>query len=154
MSSLPNDTSVRIVVVPIIKDEQGRVLLCKMPPDRGVFPNQWGLPGGGMEPGESMTDALAREVREELGISLSEATPLFFKDGLHEKTFPDGSKRTIYMVFLLFDCRASSSERIKLNPEFCEYAWVESERLGSYELNSATRETFRSLGMLREDGEL
>ena len=147
MPLMSNDIQTRLVVVPIIRDEFERVLLCKMPPDRGVFPNQWGLPGGGIEAGERMNDALAREVREELGISIFEATPLFFKDGLHEKTFLDGSKRPIYMVFLLFECRVSSTESICLNAEFCEYAWVEPARLSSYELNSATQDTFQCLGL-------
>ena len=149
MPSISNDTPTRLVVVPIIRDEQQRVLLCKMPPDRGVFPNQWGLPGGGVEPGERMGEALAREVAEELGVSILDAKPLFFKDGLHEKTFPDGSKRTIYMVFLLFECRISSTEKICLNPEFCQYAWVEPARLSTYDLNSATQDPFNCLGLLQ-----
>ena len=148
MSSMSRDTQTRLVVVPIIKDEHDHVLLCKMPPDRGVFPNQWGLPGGGVEAGERMHEALAREVKEELGVSILEAKPLFFKDGLHEKSFPDGTKRTLYMVFLLFECRISSSEGICLNPEFCEYAWVEPARLSSYDLNSSTQDTFKCLGLV------
>ena len=142
------DTPTRIIVVPIVRDKHRRILLCKMPPDRGVFPNKWGLPGGGVEPGERMYQALEREVREELGVSIVEAKPLFFKDGIHEKTFPDGSKREIYMIFLLFECRISSTETICLNAEFCEYAWVEPVRLSDYDLNSATQETFQSLGLL------
>jgi len=67
---------------------------------------------------------------------------------LHKKTFPDGSKREIYMIFLLFECRISSTETICLNDEFCEYAWVEPVRLSSCDLNSATQETFQSLGLL------
>jgi nucleoside triphosphatase len=122
-----------------------------MPPDRGVFPDQWGLPGGGVEPGERMHQALNREVREELGVSIVETKPLFFKDGLHEKTFPNGTKQTIYMIFLLFECRISSSETICLNPEFCDYAWVEPGQLSSYDINSATKETFESLGLLIVD---
>jgi nucleoside triphosphatase len=93
MPSISNDAPARLVVVPIIKDERHRLLLCKMPPDRGVFPGQWGLPGGGLEPGECIDEALAREVSEELGVSILEARPLFFKDRLHEKTFPDGGRR-------------------------------------------------------------
>jgi nucleoside triphosphatase len=148
---MTTDISTRLVVVPIVRDEHQRILLCKMPPHRGVFPDQWGLPGGGMEPGERMHQALNREVREELGVSIVETKPLFFKDGLHEKTFPDGSKQTIYMIFLLFECRISSSETICLNPEFCDYAWVEPGQLSSYDINSATKETFESLGLLVVD---
>ena len=148
---MTTDTPTRLVVVPIVRDEHRRILLCKMPPDRGVFPNKWGLPGGGVEPGEQMYQALEREVREELGVSLLEAKPLFFKDGLHKKTFPDGSKREIYMIFLLFECRISSTETICLNDEFCEYAWVEPVRLSSYDLNSATQETFQFLGLMEAE---
>src|SRR5882724_4472138 len=101
---MANDFPTRLIVVPIIKDENGSVLLCKMPPDRGVFPGQWGLPGGGVEPGERIDEALKREVFEELGVSLLTATPLFFKDGLHEKTFAGEGKRLIYMIFLLYEC--------------------------------------------------
>lgn len=49
--------------------------------DRGVFPGQWTLPGGGVEPGEVLLTALEREVREEIGACVVSAKPLFFKDG-------------------------------------------------------------------------
>jgi nucleoside triphosphatase len=143
-----DQVTTRLIVVPIIKDEQDRLLLCRMPPDRGVFPGQWGLPGGGVEPGERIHEALAREIAEELGVSIAEAKPLFFKDGLHQKTFADGSKREIYMVFLIFECRLAANQSIRLNPEFCEFAWVEANLLASYDLNSATQDTFKRLGIL------
>ena len=143
-----NPTSSRLVVVPVIRDEEGRVLLCRMPPDRGVFPGQWGLPGGGVEPGERIHDALAREVGEELGVSVVSAKPLFFSDGTHEKTLPGGDRALLYMVFLLFDCRIDAERPIRLNDEFSEFAWVEPARLADYDLNVATRQTFASLGLV------
>lgn len=138
----------RLIVVPIIRDESGLVLLCKMPPDRGVFPGQWGLPGGGVEPGEHIDDALRREVFEELGVRVLSAKPLFFKDGLHEKTLAGEGKRLIYMVFLLYECRIMTEQPIRLNSEFSEYDWVEPSALSGYDLNSATWETFASLGLI------
>jgi len=138
----------RLIVVPVIRDDDGRVLLCKMPPDRGVFPGQWGLPGGGVEPGERIYDALVREVGEELGVSLLSATPLFFKDGVHEKTVPGEGRILLYMVFLLFECRVDAGQPIRLNDEFSEFTWAEPSRLGAYDLNPATRETFSSLELL------
>ncbi|PLM52717.1 nucleoside triphosphatase, partial [Klebsiella pneumoniae] len=41
----------RTIVCPLIENE-GHYLLCKMAADRGVFPGQWALSGGGVEPGE------------------------------------------------------------------------------------------------------
>jgi nucleoside triphosphatase len=138
----------RLVVVPIIRDEQGSVLLCRMAADRGVFPGQWALPGGGVEAGERIDEALRREVREELGIEVTDVKALFFKDLLHEKTFPGGEKRLIYMVFLLFECRVSSTD-LTLNAEFCEYAWVAPEMLNAYDLNPTTAETFLTMGLFQ-----
>lgn len=142
--------STRLIVVPIIKDNDDRILLCKMPSDRGVFPGQWGLPGGGVETGEEIEDALRREVLEELGVQLLTAKPLMFKDGLYEKTFAGQGKRMIYMVFLLYECRMAPEQTIHLNFEFCEYKWAEPFSLTEYDLNVATRETFATLGLLRE----
>lgn len=70
------DSTTRLIVVPIIKDPNGRVLICKMASDRGVFPGQWGLPGGGVEAGERIEEALHREVSEELGVSIQKIKPL------------------------------------------------------------------------------
>jgi len=44
----------RVIVVGIVQNELGEYLICKMPKGRGVFPDQWGLPGGGIEEGEMM----------------------------------------------------------------------------------------------------
>lgn len=52
----------RTIVCPLIQND-GCYLLCKMADDRGVFPGQWALSGGGVEPGERIEEALRREVR-------------------------------------------------------------------------------------------
>lgn len=146
-----NATISRLIVVPVVRDDSGRVLLCRMPSDRGVFPGQWGLPGGGVEPGERIEEALAREVAEELGVSLASARPLFFKDGAHEKTIPGKGRIPVYMVFLLYECRIDPGRPIRLNDELSEFAWVEPGRLTSYDLNPVTRETFAELGLIRTE---
>jgi len=147
MDSSPQPTQFRVIVVGVVQNSRGEYLICKMPKDRGVFPDQWGLPGGGIEQGETMEAALRRELREELGTEISDIRPLFFSDGRYEKSFADGGRRDVYMIFLIFSCRASSSE-LNLGPEFTEYAWVKRESLTSYSLNSATIETFNRAGIL------
>lgn len=61
------------VIVPcvgaVVRDDSGRLLLVRRghPPAAG----RWSLPGGRVEPGETATQALAREVREETGLAVT-----------------------------------------------------------------------------------
>lgn len=76
-----------IVTAALVRD--GRVLLVHRSPDRHAYPNVWDLPGGHVEPGETERVALAREVREELGVRIApdSATPLCrFEVGRDEET--------------------------------------------------------------------
>jgi 8-oxo-dGTP diphosphatase len=57
-----------IVAGVMIKD--GRILLCHRSPDRRWYPDVWDLPGGHVELGETPTEALKRELLEELGVSV------------------------------------------------------------------------------------
>jgi nucleoside triphosphatase len=138
-----------VVVVPLIQNDRKQYLICKKPKSLGVFPGQWGLPGGGIEANETMEAALRREIREEVGLEVYDIEPLFFTDGLYPKYYANGSQQPIYMIFLVFSCRATSDD-VKLNREFEAYAWVDRLALRGYDLNSATLETFRRVGALHE----
>lgn len=54
-----------VAVVALVANEEGEILLV----DGGR--HGWELPGGQVEEGESILDALAREVREETGVSVA-----------------------------------------------------------------------------------
>jgi nucleoside triphosphatase len=138
----------RVIVCPIIENE-GAYLLCRMAPDRGVFPGTWALSGGGMDTGETIEQALRREIREELGegLEIGRITPWSFRDDTRVKTYADGSTEEIYMIYLIFDCVAQN-RKISLNEEFDDHAWVLPADLGSYALNEATRLTFSLKGLL------
>ena len=132
-------------MVGLVWNRKGELLLCKMPENRGVFPGAWGFAGGGIEPGERMVEALRRELREELGVEIENPQPAFFKDCLHSKTLPDGSDHMVYMIFLVFHCKAVSSN-IRLNDEFSEFRWVTEPEAHKLDLNSETLDTLNRLG--------
>jgi nucleoside triphosphatase len=136
----------RVIVVGVIQNLRDEYLIFLNPTSRGVFPGQWALPGGGIEPGERMEDALRREIREEVGLEISEIRPILFKDGQYPKLFPDGRSKLIYMIFLVFTCRAGSEE-VAVGEEFETYAWVKKENLVDYDLNPETRDTFKQMGV-------
>jgi len=62
------------VAVGVLIDEHGRFLLTSRPPGK-VYAGWWEFPGGKLERGESVVAALARELHEELGIDVVDATP-------------------------------------------------------------------------------
>ncbi len=56
---------------------QGRYLLCLRPPHKR-HGGLWEFPGGKLEPGETLTQAARRELREELGAAVTACGPPFF----------------------------------------------------------------------------
>ena len=62
------------VAAAVIVHPDGRVLLAQRPKGK-PYAGYWEFPGGKLEPGETPAHALARELREELGIEVTRATP-------------------------------------------------------------------------------
>lgn len=62
------------VAVGVLIDADGRFLLTSRPEGK-VYAGYWEYPGGKLEVGESVEQALRRELHEELGITIGEAHP-------------------------------------------------------------------------------
>jgi 8-oxo-dGTP pyrophosphatase MutT (NUDIX family) len=79
------------------------------------YPGSWGLPGGRIEPGESLRDAMIRECREELGF-----VPDFVRLVPIEKfTTADGA-----FAYHTFYCSVAEEFVPELNHEHLGYAWI------------------------------
>ena len=64
-----------LVVAAALFDSSGRVLIAERPPGKHMA-GRWEFPGGKVAPGESEWDALRRELAEELGIEVIDASPM------------------------------------------------------------------------------
>ena len=62
------------VAVGVLIDADGRFLLTSRPAGK-VYAGYWEFPGGNLEAGESVDDALRRELHEELGITIGAVQP-------------------------------------------------------------------------------
>mgnify|MGYP003551465891 CR=1 FL=1 len=73
MSAAPERTPVDVAVGVLI-DADGRFLLTSRPEGK-VYAGYWEFPGGKLEAGETVEQALRRELHEELGITIVAAQP-------------------------------------------------------------------------------
>ncbi len=136
----------RLIAVGVIRNQAGEFLLCKMSNDHGVFPGQWGLVGGGVEDNETVEEALKREIWEESALYVKTLSPLFFADDQKLKKFRDGTTEEQYLIYLYFDVSVEGS--VQLNDEWVDFAWVKSDDLQKYDLNTGTERTLRKFGAL------
>lgn len=67
------------VVSWIILDSLWRILLIKRKYDKKDLPNYWSFPGGKVDPGEAVEDAVIREFMEEVGLQFT-ITSLYYQD--------------------------------------------------------------------------
>lgn len=121
-----------ILGVGAIIADNGRVLLVERGHDplKGV----WSLPGGVVEVGEYLKDAVRREVREETGL---EVEPVSIVE-VFERIMPDASGRTEYHYVLIdYLCRVKGG-RLQAESDVSDARWVPRADLRSYRITEGT----------------
>ncbi len=109
-------------VVAAVIEKDGRVLICQRRAGRR-HALKWEFPGGKVEAGEKFSDALVRELREELGIEARVGAEL----GRYDVRYGNGA--AIRLVF--FQVTEFSGEAVNL--EFEKIVWEERENLYDYD---------------------
>lgn len=115
------------VVAALIWD-QGKFMICQRPPHkaRGLL---WEFPGGKVEPGECKEDALIRECREELDVTVEVGD--VFMQVVHE--YPD-----ITIRLTLYNCRIIAG-----TPKLLEHVainWIKPSQIPEYDFCPADQE--------------
>ena len=128
----PAANSVVPSVVAIVRDEQGRVLLIHKTDN-----NLWALPGGGHEIGESIVDAVVREVKEETGYDVEvETITGTYTNPRHVMAYDDGEVRQQFSI--AFRARLMGGEARTSN-ESSEVEWVDPQDLGDLDMHPSMR---------------
>ncbi|EDX81540.1 NTP pyrophosphohydrolase [Brevundimonas sp. EAKA] len=125
MTDTPLPT-VLVVAVALI-DVDGRVLIAKRPQGKSLA-GLWEFPGGKVEPGERPEAALIRELREELGIEVSESclAPFVFASHAYD---------SFHLLMPLYLCRRWDG--VVAAREHDALAWVKPDKLSAYPMPPA-----------------
>lgn len=123
-----------VAVAGLVTDSKKRVLMIRSPR------RDWEFPGGQVEEGESLTDALRREVLEETGIMVSVAALV----GVYSNT-------KSHIVMFDFLCDIVGGE-LATSAESPEVAWVERDESLARIIRPAIRDRMRD--MLEFDGQV
>ena len=115
------------VVAGVIRREDGRLLISQRLAD-DTLGGYWEFPGGKVDPGEELRPALARELREELGVEADIGAEIHHI--LH--AYPD---RDVRLYF--FEARIVSGEPQKL--EVADLRWVTLDELMDYQFPETDR---------------
>ena len=101
----------------LIVDERGRLFLARRGPKAKNERGLWEFPGGSVELGERLADALKREIREEYGVEIEVGELLDVVDHI----LPEEGQHWVSPTFI---CRIASGEPVIREPEKCsEIGW-------------------------------
>jgi len=132
--------------------DDGRLLLIR----RGAQPGQgkWSIPGGLVELGENVQDAMIRETKEEVGLDV-EAVKLM--DVFDSVTLDDQGRIQYHFVVVNFLVRIVGGT-VRTESDILEARWVPVEEVEKYVLTDSFRRFFekhkgriRELAFLREE---
>jgi 8-oxo-dGTP diphosphatase len=127
--SAPSSRRLLLVAAAALIDEAGRVLITQRP-DHKQLGGLWEFPGGKVELGEAPEAALARELKEELDLTVEPNALDPFAFASH--AYPD-----FHLLMPLYTATRWQGE-IKADPEAAQaFTWVKPQDLRSYAMPPA-----------------
>lgn len=128
----PTPTKLIPAASAVVVDETGRILLHLRSDNE-----RWSIPGGGIEVGESVGDAVVREVREETGFEVEPQEVVgVYSDPRNVVAFPDGEVRQRFSICLA--CRLLGGS-VDPDQESLAVRWVHPAGLEELDMSPAVR---------------
>ena len=146
----------RDIVSALIFSKDGKLFQgMKDPKKGGVYSDCWHIPGGGVDAGEDLKEALIREIKEETGINISSCKiGLVDRSGRGEsqKTLKTGEQVLCEMKFYVYkvalEDKNADEVEVKLNDDLVNFQWTEVSHLKDIKLTPPSVDLFKKLGYI------
>lgn len=125
-----------LTVSGIIFNNKNEILLCKS----HKWDNKYVIPGGHVEYGEKLEDALKREILEETGLNIYDISLLGVKECFYSNEF----YKNRHFIFMDYTCKTDDT-KVVLNHEAQEYIWINLGQLKTIELGGFTESLLNKL---------
>jgi len=146
----------RKIASAIIFSKDGKVLMgLKDPKKGGVYSDCWHIPGGGIDEHESILEALDREVKEEVGIDISDADVKQIPEkgsGTSERRLESGERVIAHMEFNRFEVRLDKNAdeiKLSLDDDLVETKWFTPTELRDVKQIPGGKEFFQKMGYIK-----
>jgi nucleoside triphosphatase len=122
-------------VVAFIFNVKGELLLLQS----HKWPGRYVIPGGHVELGERLEQAVIRESKEETGLDVYDIGFINFQEFIYDPAF----WKPRHFIFFDFACKTDEAE-VRLNDEAQGYIWVEPRKALSLALDTYTRSSLEA----------
>lgn len=131
------------VIVSAVIEKGDNLLFWKKRVDVWPYPNTWHLIGGGINEGESLIDAVKREISEEAWIR----TNIIDSLGFDEDYEPNKHWDMTHYVFLVYKVEYLSWE-LRADDDIVHLEWIPKNNLKNINLNKPSIKLFKKLGYI------
>ena len=109
----------------LIENSEGKVLLLQASLRDHVAKTEryWDIPGGRIEEGQTIPQVLAREIKEETGVTTIESSSFFTAVISNHEIPVEG--RVLGLALMIYKVKIPEGSKIKLSPEHIAYEWVD-----------------------------
>lgn len=121
MTSIPHTLSVTAII-----ENNEQFLFVRRDSSMGNFPNKWVFPGGKVEPGEDVVQALFRELKEETGLHLTDDFAFLSSYQFVRNEDRSSSQGLVFLV-------RSFNRDVKSDPTIAEIRWINPEDIIDYQ---------------------
>ncbi|MGY4100496.1 NUDIX hydrolase [Nocardia sp. R16R-3T] len=124
----PTPNSIKVAVSALVRDDLGRILMIHRTDN-----DKYSIPGGGLEAGETIAEAVIREVKEETGIDV-QVTGLIgvFSNPEHVIAYDDGEVRQEFSICFYAD---PIGGYLQTSNESKEVKWVAPDDLSALDIH-------------------